>query len=117
MNVHGNRQLSLDARGSNSADRGHTSARCLSTGSTGYCVVAYLPNPGHSGKYPLIQGSSPAATEAAEFFLLSENQMTRFKQNLHGSNFHYFEVLIKSSQVTGIPLAASNGAYRIHPKQ
>lgn len=91
--------------------------RYLSTDSTGYCVVAYLPNPGHSGKYLLIQGSSPAATEAAEFFLLSENQMTKFKQNLQGSNFPYFEVLLKTSQVTGTPLTATIGAYRIHSEQ
>jgi hypothetical protein len=87
------------------------------TDSIGYCVVAYLPNPRHSGKYLLIQGSSPAATEAAEFFLLSENQMSRFKQELHGTNFPYFEVLLKTSQVVGTPLTATIEAYRIHLEQ
>lgn len=89
-------------------------ASYVSTDSTGYCVVAYLPNPGHSGKFLLIQGSSPAATEAAEFFLLSEPQMSKFKQELHGTDFAYFEVLLKTSQVVGTPLTATVEAYRIH---
>lgn len=88
-----------------------------STDTTGYCVVAYLPNPGHGGKFLLIQGSSPAATEAAEFFLLSEHQMSRFRQVLHGTGFAYFEVLLKTSQVVGTPLTATIEAYRIHPEQ
>ncbi|MGH9345578.1 MAG: hypothetical protein ACRD19_17660 [Terriglobia bacterium] len=87
------------------------------TDSIGYCVVAYLPNPGHNGKFLLIQGSSPAATEAAEFFLLSETQLSQFKKKLHTENFPYFEVLLKTSQVTGTPLTATVEAYRVHSEQ
>jgi hypothetical protein len=86
----------------------------IASDSIGYCVVAYLPNPGHSGKILLIQGSSPAATEAAEFFLLSERQLSAFKKNLRTENFPYFEVLLKTSQVTGTPLTAALQAYRVH---
>jgi hypothetical protein len=85
--------------------------------STGYCVVAYLPNPGHSGRFLLIQGSSPAATEAAEFFLLSETQLHDFKKNLQAETLPYFEVLLKTSQVTGTPLTAQVEAYRVHAEQ
>lgn len=101
----------------NHAPRQGEQASYIRTDSIGYCVVAYLPNPGHSGKYLLIQGSSPAATEAAEFFLLSESQMARFKEKLNETNFPYFEVLLKTSQVTGTPLNATIEAFRIHPAQ
>ncbi len=82
--------------------------------SVGYCVIAYLPNPGHSGKFLLIQGTSPAATEAAEFFLMSETQLSAFMKKLHATTLPYFEVLLKTSQVTGTPLTAAVEAYRIH---
>lgn len=79
--------------------------------------MAYLPNPGHSGKFLLIQGTSPAATQAAEFFLLSEKQMAAFKQKLNHQNSPYFEVLLRTSQVTGTPLTATIEAYRVHTDQ
>jgi hypothetical protein len=84
------------------------------TDSVGYCVVAFLPNPGHSSKFLLIQGTSPAATEAAEFFLLSESQLSSFQKRLNVTRFPYFEVLLKTSQVTGTPLTATVEAYRVH---
>ncbi len=85
--------------------------------SVGYCVVAYLPNPGHSGKFLLIQGTSPAATQAAGFFLLSEKQMASLERRLDGKNFTYFEVLLRTSQVTGTPLTATIEAYRVHTEE
>jgi hypothetical protein len=92
-------------------------ASYISADSVGYCVVAYLPNPGHSGKFLLIQGTSPAATQAAEFFLLSESQLSRFRRKLNVVKFPYFEVLLKTSQVTGTPLTATVEAYRLYPDQ
>jgi hypothetical protein len=83
----------------------------------GYCVVAFLPNPGHKSKFLLIQGTSPAATEAAEFFLMSESQLSAFQQKLKVTRLPYFEVLLKTSQVTGTPLAATVEAYRVHYEQ
>ncbi len=92
-------------------------ATYFASDSIGYCVVAYLPNPGHNGKFLLIQGSSPAATQAAEFFLLSESRLSAFKQQLHTKDFPYFEVLLKTSQVTGTPLTATVEAYRVYSEQ
>jgi hypothetical protein len=88
----------------------------LSTDSVGYCVVAYLPNPGHPGKFLLIEGTSPASTQAAEFFLLSESPLSSFRKKLNVTTFPYFEVLLKTSQVTGTPLTATVEAYRVYPR-
>jgi len=101
----------------NHAPRSGEQSVYAASDSTGYCVVAYLPNPGHSGRFLLIQGSSPAATEAAEFFLLSEGPLYEFKKKLGVADFPYFEVLLKTSQVTGTPLTAQVEAYRVHSEQ
>lgn len=85
------------------------------TNSAQYCVVAYLPNPGHSGNVLLIEGTGAEATEAAGNFLLSENQLSSFKKTLHADKFPYFEVLLKVSSVQGTPLTSTVEAYRAYP--
>ena len=85
-----------------------------STVGVGYCVVAYLPNPGHDGKVLLIEGTSSESTEAAGDFLLSTEQFSAFRNLLGTSPLPYFEVLLKTSQVRGRPLTASVEAYRVY---
>jgi hypothetical protein len=86
------------------------------TESVGYCTVAYLPNPSSSGGVLLIEGTSAEATEAAGDFLLSEDQLSNFKNLLHVSRFPYFEALLKISAVRGTPLTVTIEAYRTYPK-
>lgn len=85
-----------------------------STDSVGYCVVAFLPNPGQDGKVLLIEGTSAEATEAAGDFL-SGNQFSAFRETLHAATLPYFEVLLKTSQVRGTPLTVTIEAYRVYP--
>lgn len=85
------------------------------TDSIGYCVVAYLPNPGHNGNTLLIEGTSVESTEAGGDFLLSENQLANFQKRLRTTSFPYFEVLLKTSQVSGTPFTANIEAYRVYP--
>jgi hypothetical protein len=85
-----------------------------STDSVGYCVVAFLPNPGQDRKVLLIEGTSAEATEAAGDFLAGE-QFSAFRGMLHASNLPYFEVLLKTSQVRGTPLTVTIVAYRVYP--
>jgi hypothetical protein len=80
-----------------------------------YCVVAFLPNPGHNGDVLLIEGTGAEATEAAGNFLLSENQLSSFKRLLRAEKFPYFEVLLKVASVRGTPLTAAIEAYRSYP--
>lgn len=80
-----------------------------------YCVVAYLPNPSHNGVILIVEGSNAEATEAAGNFLLSEGQLSNFKQKLQVDEFPYFEVLLKVSSVPGTPLTANVEAYRAYP--
>lgn len=84
------------------------------TGSTGYSVAAYLPNPDRNGKVLLIEGTTSESTEAAGDFLLSESELAGFQKMLHVSNLPYFEVLLRTSQVRGTPLSSSIVAYRTY---
>ena len=86
------------------------------TDSVGYCTVAYLPNPSSGGGVLLMEGTSAEATEAAGDFLLSEDQLSNFRNMLHVSRFPYFEVLLKISAVRGTPLTVTIQAYRTYAK-
>ncbi len=81
----------------------------------GYCIVAYLPNPDHTGKVLLIEGTSSEATEAGGDFLLSETQLSSFEKKLNVSTLPYFEVLLKTSQASDTPFATVVTAYRTYP--
>jgi hypothetical protein len=84
-------------------------------GASGYCVIAYLPNASSNGKALLIEGTNGEATEAGGEFLLSEPEMSNFRNTLHVTKFPYFEVLLKVSAVKGTPLKGTIEAYRVNP--
>lgn len=86
-----------------------------SDASTGFCTVAYLPNPGHDGKVLIISGTNAEPTEACGNFLLSESELSGFLQKLKTPRFPYFEVLLRTSQVRGTPLTATIADYRTFP--
>jgi hypothetical protein len=82
------------------------------TDSVDYCVVAYFPNPGRNGSVLLIEGTRSEALEGAGNFLLSEDQLSTFKRMLHVGKLPYFEVLLKVSSVSGVPVVTTIEAYR-----
>jgi len=83
--------------------------------SEGYCTIAYLPNFGHKGKILIIQGTNPPAFEAAKFFILSDTQLSNFRNMLHLGTLPPFDVLLKASSIRGIPINATIVAYRTYP--
>jgi hypothetical protein len=80
-----------------------------------YCAVAYLPNPNQNGRILIIQGTSSEAAEAGGDFLMSEDRLSSFQKLLHVSKLPYFELVLKTSQVTRTPLTTTIEAYRIYP--
>jgi hypothetical protein len=82
---------------------------------TGYSVVAYLPNPDQPGKVLIIAGTGSEATEGAGEFLTSEASLENFKKLLHVSTLPYFEVLLKTAHLDSTPLGAQVVAYRTYP--
>jgi hypothetical protein len=79
-------------------------------------TLPYLPNPSSGGEVLLMEGTSAEATEAVGDFLLSEDQLSNFRNNLHVTRFPYFEALLKISAVRGTPLTVTIEAYRTYPK-
>ncbi len=81
----------------------------------GYSVVAYLPNPSQTGNAIILAGTDSDATDAAAEFLTSEKEMQSFLDKLHAKTFPYFEVLLKTSRLSGTSLSAEMLAYRTYP--
>jgi hypothetical protein len=80
----------------------------------GYAVIAYLQNPEQNGKVLLVEGSSSEATAAAGDFLTTEDQLKNLCKIFHTDHLPYFEILLKTSHVSGTPLSAEIIATRIH---
>ena len=85
------------------------------SGFVGYSVVAYLPNPNHDGNVIILTGTDSDATSAAAEFLTSEEQLKKFQGTLHVQKFPYFEVLLKTSRLSGTSFSAEILAYRTYP--
>jgi hypothetical protein len=82
--------------------------------SVGFCIIAYLPTPDHSGSALLIQGTSGEPTAAGVDFLLSEAKLSGFQRTLGVPKLPYFELLLKTSWVKGTPIDSSIVAYRTY---
>lgn len=77
-------------------------------------VIAYLPNPSGTGNAIILAGTDSDATAAAAEFLTSEEQMERLRNTFHVIRFPYFEVLLKTSRLSGTSFSSELIAYRIH---
>lgn len=80
-----------------------------------YCTVAYLPKPDHTGNLLIFQGTSSEATKAGGDYLLSEANLADLRSRLHADRFPYFEVLLKVSHLTAVPITTSIQAFRVYP--
>jgi hypothetical protein len=80
----------------------------------GYSVIAYLPNPSRTGNVMILAGTDSDATSAAAEFLTSEEQLGKLRSTFHVKNFPYFEVLLKTSRLSGTSFSAELLAYRVY---
>jgi hypothetical protein len=81
----------------------------------GYTVIAYLPNPSHTGNVIILAGTDSDATGAAAAFLTSESQMEKLRASFHVERFPYFEALLKTSRLSGTFFDAELVAFRTYP--
>jgi hypothetical protein len=83
----------------------------------GYCRVAYLPNPNHTGSVLLISGSDVISTEAGGRYATSEESLRQLRQKLGlkaGDSLPYFEVLLRTQVVNNTVPWSEMVAYRPH---
>jgi hypothetical protein len=81
----------------------------------GYSVVAYFPTPSGNGNAIILAGTDSDATDAAAEFLMSEEQMEHFQGLLHAKKLPYFEILLKTSRLSGTSFNSEILAYRTYP--
>jgi hypothetical protein len=72
----------------------------------GYGVVAFLPNVGQTGDALIIEGTDSQATEAAAEFVTNEESMASLKRQLNSKMVPYFQLLLKTSRLSGTPFTA-----------
>ena len=80
----------------------------------GYSAIAYLPNPSRTGNVIILAGTDSDATSAAAEFLTSEDQLSKFRTTVGLQRFPYFEVLLKTSRLSGTSFSAELLAYRTY---
>lgn len=73
-------------------------------GIVGYGIVAYLPNPSHTADALIIAGTDSQTTDAAAEFVTSESRLEQLFNKFPSRNPPYFEVLLKTSRLSGTPL-------------
>jgi len=82
---------------------------------TSYAVIAYLPDLSGKGRTLLIEGCDSQATGAAGDFVTSEDSLALLEQRFPSPGLPFFEVLLRTSQLSGTPLHGEVIAFRIHP--
>ena len=78
-------------------------------------VIAYLPNPSHTGNIILLAGSDSDATGSAAAFLTSDTHMQDLRNRFHADRYPYFEVLLKTTRFSGTSFDAQLVAFRTYP--
>lgn len=82
--------------------------------SIGYSVIAYLPNPSRTANVLIIEGTDAQATDGAGEFVTSERTMESFLKRLHTKQIPYFEILLRTTRLSGTPFDAEVLGYRTH---
>jgi hypothetical protein len=86
---------------------------------TGFCRVAFLPNPKHTGNVLLISGTDVISTEAGARFVTSEDSVRQLRQKLAlrpGEPFPHFELLLKTQVLNDSVPRFELVAYRPHKR-
>jgi len=82
---------------------------------TGYAVIAFMPDLSGKGKTLIIEGTDSQATGAAGDFITSEDSLAQLEKKFPAGTIPYFEILLRTVQLSGTPLHGEVVAYRIYP--
>jgi hypothetical protein len=97
----------------------YSSARPGESGES-YSIVALVPNLRHSGSVLIIAGTTAESTEAAGEFIMNSDSSSALLNKLTKDNANripYFEVLLRSSTLSGIAKNAEIVAERVLPDE
>ena len=82
----------------------------------GYGVIACMPSLNGKGRVLILEGTDSQATAATGDFMTSEDALAAFERKLPPGPIPFFEVLLRTSQLSGTPLHADVVAYRVYPR-
>ena len=82
---------------------------------TGYAVIAFMPDLSGKGRTLIIEGTDSQATGAAGDFITSEDSLTQLEKRFPPGTMPYFEILLRTVQLSGTPLSGEVIASRIYP--
>jgi hypothetical protein len=85
------------------------------TPGTSYAVIAYLPDLSGKGRVLLVEGCDSQATGAAGDFVTNEDSLALLEQKFPSQPLPYFEVLLRTVQLSGTPMRGEVIAYRTYP--
>jgi hypothetical protein len=81
----------------------------------GYAVIGYMPDLSGKGRTLIIEGTDSQATGAAGDFITSEDSLLQLEKKFPVGTVPYFEVLLRTSQLSGTPLHGEVIACRLYP--
>jgi hypothetical protein len=78
-----------------------------------YSIVAFLPNLSHTGNVLILGGTSSTGTEAAGEYVTGAAGFGQFLEKMPKGKPSYFELVLESSALAGVPKSSKMIAYRI----
>jgi hypothetical protein len=76
----------------------------LDSAGTGYAVIAYLPGVSREGKTLIIEGTDSQATGTAGDYVTKEELLRTLEGKFPAGKIPYFEALMRTSELNGVPL-------------
>jgi len=81
----------------------------------GYAVIGFMPDLSGKGKTLIIEGTDSQATGAAGDFITSADSLAQLEKKFPTGTIPYFEILLRTVQLSGTPLQGEVIAFRIYP--
>jgi len=78
-----------------------------------YSIVAFLPNLDHTGNVLILGGTSSIGTQAAGEYVTGGAGFEQFLKKMPQGKLSYFELVLESSAIAGVPKSSNLVAYRI----
>lgn len=78
-----------------------------------YSIVAFLPNLNHTGNVLILGGTSSIGTQAAGEYVTGGAGFEQFLKKMPKGKLSYFELVLESSAIAGVPKSSELVAYRI----